>query len=202
MNKHLETMKNLMRNYDSSVTKAHAKIAENNKLFQPEEAERQNNAILERLKADKEAVKAQILEAREKGAGEFEAWGKLDGGQITPDAKLLEHGTITPDQFKALADRYQGNATMVDLLLKYANEHGSNGGGGFTAAWNFSGKEKQDKPHYDTSGLHTSADKIATLDRCTNEALGFIESFGDTSRLSTEGWRAARIDRFGEGADI
>lgn len=201
MNKHLETMKNLMRNYDSSVTKAHAKIAENNKLFKPEEAERQNGAILERLKADKEAVKAQILEAREKGAGEFDAWGKLDGGKITDDAKLLEHGTITPDQFKALADRYQGNATMVDLLLKYANEHGSNGGGGFEAVWNFTGKGES-KPRYDTSGLHTSADKIATLDRYTNDALSFIESFGDMSRLSTEEWRAARIDSFGVNADI
>lgn len=203
MNKHLETMQNLMRNFNSEVSKSFAKMEENKNIFQPEEAERQNNAILERLKAERETVKQQILEAREKGAGEFDAWGRINGKDITEDAELLKHGTISPEQFKALADRYRSNATMSHLLIEYANEHGSNGAGGFTAAWNFTGQEKPRGPHYDISGLKSGADKIAILDKYTNTALSFVESVGDTSRRqSTEAWRSAEIDRFGTGADI
>lgn len=187
MNKHLQTMKNALTNYQKTVKAGLAKMEENNRLYKPEEAEKANAAIMAKLNDERQRVKDQIAEAQEAGQREVNAWGKLDGGKITDDAKLLEHGTITPAQFAALADRYQGNATMVDLLLKYANEHGDNGGGGFEAVWNFTGNGGRKKPHYDTSGLQTVEAKQAGINNAAASAFSLADRIGnlDDNRIGT-----------------
>ena len=65
MNKHIQTMKNALNNYQKAVKTAASKMEENNRLYKPEEAEKANAAIMARLKEDHETVRERIREAKE-----------------------------------------------------------------------------------------------------------------------------------------
>lgn len=207
MNQHLQSMKDAMKNYSARVEKARGQMAQNSKYFKPEEAEKANSDILERLKADGERVKTYIEDVREKAHKEYESWGQLDGSKITDDAKLLQNKGLSVDQFKALAEKYRNNATMTDLLLKYANEHGSNGGGGFSAVWNYSGGNQERKPHYDTSGLQTAEEKTADFDRYADSALVLTERLSNVGPAWGDGHMGKAfvdlsVESFGDDAQI
>lgn len=188
MNKHLQTMKNALTNYQETVKAGLAKMEENNRLYKPEEAEKANAAIMAKLNDERQRVKDQIAEAQEAGQREVNAWGKLDGTQITDDAKLLEHGAVDPDQFAGLVQKYQNNATMLKLLSDYADKE-NEATGSFSAYWNFAGKGNvgRSRRHFDTRGLPTVEAKQAGIKNAAASAFSLADQIGnlDNNQIGT-----------------
>jgi len=180
MNKHLQAMKTAVDNYRTAVIKARGLIAENDRLYKPEEAERANAAVLATLKNDKNAALEAIWAAKDAGHSDAESWGQLDGSKITDDAKLLDAGAVNAEQFKGLVRKYQGNATMLTLLGKYA-ERMNGGDGGFNAVWGYGGKGNaaRSAEHFDTTGLPSVSGKKAVFDRWAKTAIDLTERIGN-----------------------
>lgn len=165
-------MKNALANFEKDATAWAKKIEENNRLYRPEEAEKANAAILAKMEESRRNVRQIIQEAQESGQHDAEAWGQLDPAKITDDAKLLDAGMVNPEQFKGLVQKYQSNATMQQLLAKYAEK---NSGPAFN--WGFDGK-KDTRPYYDTHGIMTAEKKAAEFDRHAGNALYIAERIG------------------------
>ena len=176
MNKHLQTMKNALANFEKDATAWAKKIDENNRLYKPEEAKKANDAILAKMEDSRRAVRQIIQEALESGQHDAEAWGQIDPAKITDDAKLLDAGLVTPEQFKGLVQKYQGNATMQQLLAKFAEK---NSGPAFN--WGFDGK-KDTRPYYDTHGIMTAKKKAAEFDRQAGNAFYIADRIGKQGR--------------------
>ena len=133
----------------------------------------------------------------EAGKREAEAWGRLDGGKITEDAKLLDAGIVTPEQFKELATRYADNGTMTQLLADYAQKKNAESGG-FAAAWGYTGKGGK-YVHYDTTNLQTVDSKQAALQKYATGAEGIIDQLSDfTPGAHSPEWLDLAINQFGE----
>lgn len=197
MNKHLQTMKNALANFEKDATAWAKKIDENNRLYKPEEAKKANDAILAKMEDSRRAVKQIIQEALESGQHDAEAWGQLDPAKITDDAKLLDAGMVTPEQFKGLVQKYQGNATMQQLLAKFAEK---NSGPAFN--WGFDGK-KDTRPYYDTHGIMTAEKKAAEFDRHAGNAFYIADRIGKQGRdlgYSPEALQRS-IENFGSDAE-
>lgn len=118
-----QTLQAILKNYQKSVRDARAKILEARKIYQPEEAKEREEKLLEHLEHERSNAMSAIQEEREKACQGVAKWGQLDGSKITADAKLLEHGLVTPDQFSQLVEKYQDNGTMCALLRNYAEQH-------------------------------------------------------------------------------
>lgn len=183
MNKHIQTMKNALKNYQKEVKAATAKMEENTRIYNPEEAEKQNAAIKARLEEDHKTVTARIREAQEAGQHDIDAWGKLDGSKITDDAALLQAGAVNPEQFRAFVEKYQDNATMLQLLANYAEKE--NGGeGGFSTFWNYGGKgnDARNRRHFDTTGLPTVEAKQKAFNNAAASALNLADQIGNLEK--------------------
>jgi len=118
-----QTLQAILRNYQKSSQATAAKIEEAVKIYQPAEAK----ARVEKLKAHqdeerKNAISA-IQEEQEKARAAVAEWARLDGSKITDDAKLLEYGGVTPQQFSELAKKYRDNGTMCQVLRNYGEKH-------------------------------------------------------------------------------
>jgi len=183
MNKHIQTMKNALNNYQRSVKAGLEKMEENTRIYSPEEAEKQNAAIKARLEEDHKTVTARIREAKEAGQHDIDAWGKLDGSKITADAALLEAGAVNPEQFRTLVNKYQDNSTMLQLLANYAEKE--NGGvGGFSAVWNYGGKgnDARSRQHFDTTGLPTVEAKQKAFNNAAASAFNLADQIGNLEK--------------------
>ena len=197
MNKHLQTMKNALVSFEKDATAWAQKIEENNRLYKPEEAKEANAAILAKMEDSRRTVRQTIQEALEGGQHDAEAWGQLDPAKITDDAKLLDAGMVTPEQFKGLVQKYQGNATMQQLLAKYAEK---NSGPAFN--WGFTGK-KDTRPYFDTTGIMTAEKKAAEFDRQAGNAFYIADRIGKTGQGfgSSPELLQRSIENFGSDAE-
>jgi hypothetical protein len=122
MNTYIQQMKNVLNNYYKAVQTTAGKIREARRVYLPPEAQIQVDRFNAQLAKDRDAAKAAITEARDKGIAEVEAWTRLDGSKITEDAKLLKFD-LDQKQFDDLVSRYKSNGTMCYLLGQYAAEH-------------------------------------------------------------------------------
>lgn len=118
-----QTLQAILKNYQKSVKAAHAKIQEAQKIYKPEEAKARIADLQKHLEQERQNAVSAIQEEQDKARQGVAKWGQLDGSKITDDAKLLEHGLVTPDQFSQLVERYQDNGTMCALLRNYAEKH-------------------------------------------------------------------------------
>ena len=189
MNKHVESMRNALLNYQKTAKELYAKAEENSRIFKPAEAEKANEAIYARLKESRSAAMAAVNQARENGKAEAEAWGKIDGHKLTPDAELLSAGAVNPSQFKEMVQKYQDNSTMLQLLKNYASTKNGQDYSGFMAGWGYGGKGAAPSEHYDTSGIPTVAQKTKQIDSYADSAADLLTRLGDNGH------------GFGTGAD-
>lgn len=91
-----------------------------NEQVQPQISEL--NKGIERATAEAEQKANAICDAY---TAQLEAEDVLDGSQLTDDVRLLSCGiTLTEKDISALLEKNKGNATMVQVLARYANEHG------------------------------------------------------------------------------
>lgn len=176
MNKHIQTMKNSLTNYQAAVKAGMAKMAENKRIYKPDIAEKENENILKQLREDLSTVQGYISEAQNAGRHDVDAWGSPDPAKITADAALLEHDAVNPNQFRDLVKKYENNSTMLQLLANYA-EKKNQGTGGFEAVWNYGGKGNAARTsnHYDTTGLPTAEAKKAVVDNYAAKAFSLAK---------------------------
>lgn len=91
-----------------------------NEQVQPQISEL--NRGIERATAEAEQKANAICDAY---TAQLEAEDVLDGSQLTDDVRLLNCGiTLNERDIAALLEKNKGNATMIQVLARYANEHG------------------------------------------------------------------------------
>lgn len=198
MNKHLQTMKNALTNYEKDARAWAKKMEENTRLYKPEEAEKANAALLSKMEDSRAAVKQIIQEAMEAGQKDAETWGKIDPAKITDDAKLLDAGLVNPEQFKGLVRKYQNNATMLQLLDTFAKK---NSGPAFN--WGFDGKNDT-RPYFDTTEITTTKKKSDEYERFAGIACSIADSIGKNHREIgySQDIVSRSIQSFAEGVEI
>lgn len=177
MESYVKRMQEAIINYRDLSEQAAAKIADNNRIYRPEEAEKANKAVMSKLLAYADAARDTIEKARAEGVRNVNAWSTMDGEKITADAKLLEMDAVNPSQFRGLVEKYQSNGTMIQLLRGYA-ERRNKGRGGFEAAWNFDGRGGAAE-HFDTSGLPSAEEKLKKVDGYAAQAVSAIDHLTD-----------------------
>lgn len=80
------------------------------------------NTDIERATVEAERKANAICDAY---TAQLEAEDVLDGSQLTDDVRLLSCGiSLTERDICALLEKNRGNPTMVQVLSRYANEHG------------------------------------------------------------------------------
>lgn len=191
MNKHIGSMKDALTDYLKTTKSYLEKIDENNRIYQPAEAEKANAAIYDKMRTAYEAVIEKINNAKEAGRTDIEAWGQLDGSAITPDVELLKNDAVRPDAFRHLVEKYQNNSTMLQLLANYAEKKNGESGGGFNSVWKYprpdgtvpNGKAE----YYDTSGLPSAEKMQKEIDKYAASALNLADRISDTDHGGSYG---------------
>ena len=115
---YVKKMQGAINGYLAEARKAQRDLAMIEANYKPEYGKKVKEEVLERLQGHYNAAVKTIREAQAEGERAAEAWGRIDGAQITKDAELLKYG-VDPKDFNALVERYKDNATMSKLLYKY-----------------------------------------------------------------------------------
>ena len=118
---YLEKMQRAIRAYEVEARKAANDIAMINQNYKPEAAKKVTDEVKDRLRGHYDRAVKEIRQAQADGEREAEAWGRMDGAQITKDAELLKYD-IAPDDFENLVERYRNNATMSKILYQYGDK--------------------------------------------------------------------------------
>lgn len=118
---YLERMQRAIRAYEVEARRAANDIAMINKNYKPEAAKKVADEVKDRLRDHYDKAVREIRQAQAEGEREAEAWGRMDGAQITKDAELLKYD-IAPDDFENLVERYRNNATMSKILYQYGEK--------------------------------------------------------------------------------
>lgn len=118
---YLERMQRAIRAYEVEARKAANDIAMINQNYKPEAAKKVTDEVKDRLRGHYDRAVKEIRQAQADGEREAEAWGRMDGAQITKDAELLKYD-IAPDDFENLVERYRNNATMSKILYQYGDK--------------------------------------------------------------------------------
>lgn len=188
MNKHVGTMKDALADYLKTAKSYLEKIDENNRIYQPAEAEKANAAIYDKMHAAYEAVIEKINDAKEAGRTDIEAWGQPNGSAITPDVELLKNNAVNPAQFQGLVQKYRNNSTMLQLLAQYG-ERRNQESGSFNSVWGYG---RPDGParkfeHFDTSGLPSAEKMQKEIDKYAASALNLADRISDTDHGGSYG---------------
>ena len=207
MNRHFETIANLLDGMNNTFKKSREAMAENREKLQQYYAQQANNEIMKKLLTAAFETQEKIEKERDAALQDLEKDAELSGAAITADVKLLDFD-LSPEQFAALAKKYKNNPTMSLLLLKYAEKNGA----GFMDGWSFTGANENKKPFYDVTLLY-SADKkrqqieslaASAIDICKVLGTGADSSYAENLYganpipFSSGDWLQLRIDTFKE----
>lgn len=115
---YVRKMQGAINEYLREARKAQQDIIKIDENYKPEYGKKVKEEVMERLQGHYNAAVKTIREAQAEGERAAEAWGRIDGAQITKDAELLKYG-VDPKDFDTLVERYRNNATMSKLLYQY-----------------------------------------------------------------------------------
>lgn len=206
MNKNIETMKNTLTGYKKQREDAEARIKSITETYGKEAGERERERQEKQLAAARANAAQTIRAAGAEGLAAVRAWGQMDGSKLTDDAKLLDAGLVSVEEFNRLKGKYSSNATMLAALRKYADkqnaaarEEAQKGGDAFTGAMT--------QP-YDVKDMPTADSKRANWEKTQAHALDLLDSIDGTGKYA-DSWtgsfgRAAlpeQLEHFGEGRD-
>lgn len=126
MSKYITRMKDTLLSLNATAQKIHADMDQNNRSYLPEAAAKENTRLQAELNQAVESARERIDSIHADAAAAARAWGKLDGTKIdAADIELLKGDfQFTKAKLEDLLFKHQGNATMVNAIVKYAKEHG------------------------------------------------------------------------------
>ena len=115
-------IRNALKDYSVAKTDAATRVEAIRKQYGDEAAAREQETQNKRLAAARETAET-IIRANHRAAVEHtEKWGRLDGSELTDDAKLLDAGLVDPAEFDRLKSKYSVNSTMLAALKKYGDK--------------------------------------------------------------------------------
>ena len=121
MNKHAEQINNALKAYVDAKNVAKKQIKTEYEVHGENagawEAEKQEK----RLATLRAATKTEIEAAYASGVESAKAWGKMQGGDLTDDIKLLQNDLVDETAFEDLKERYKSNAVMLTALKQYGD---------------------------------------------------------------------------------
>lgn len=152
-----KTIQNAVEQYVNEVRKAKTEISKAKETYLPEIAKKVEKSVTEALKGKYDAAVQQIRAAAAEGERAAEAWGRMEGSKLTPDAELLKFD-LSPKDFDDLVMRNRDNGTMMKVLYQYAE------------------KKNADKPFtYDISGIVTPEQKAHMANAFGNSAVDLMD---------------------------
>ena len=206
MNQHIETMKGALYTYKKQREAADERIAWITETYGKEAGEAERNIQEKKTAQARAAAEKAIKDAGAAGLAAAEAWGRMDGSKLTDDVKLLDAGLVDKAEFDRLKGKYNGNATMLAALRKYADkqnaaaaEEARKSGEGFAAAMTMP---------YDTRDMPTAEGKQNNWKKTQALALDLLDVMDGSGKYKDD-WmgsfgRAAlpeQMEHFGEGND-
>lgn len=119
---YIDEMKGAMRAYRTSMKEATARVDSIRENYGDEAAQREQARQEKALASARTSAQQKIRDAYAGAVRSVEQWGTLDGSRLTDDAKLLQSGLVSPDQFETMKGKYADNYTMLEALRKYGDE--------------------------------------------------------------------------------
>lgn len=125
MNKQLEPIHFGFTQYMVAVKQASEKQKNFSTLYSTEEALRRINVLNTELYVAQQKLISTVNAIADQLRRHLKKWGRMDGTQLTDDAKLFQCGVdFTREQLDELTERYRHNFTMLQLIKKYGDDHG------------------------------------------------------------------------------
>ena len=116
-----KVMKQAVSNYVQAAERAAGDIKTAREQYNDTYTREAIKGITSRLAEKRDNALSEIAAAENEGIRAAEAWGKIDGSKIHPDADLLKYG-VSPEEFSELVQRHHDNATMQRILFQFAEK--------------------------------------------------------------------------------
>lgn len=116
-----KTMQNAVAEYIEAARKAKAEITKAKETYLPDIADKVRINEENALRGKYDAAVRVIREAEAEGERAAEAWGRMEGSKLTPDAELLKYD-LSPKDFDDIVSRNKDNGTMMKILYDYASK--------------------------------------------------------------------------------
>ena len=204
MNKYIDDMKKALTGYKTAKQDVEKRLQEIELLYGKEAAQHESERQAKQLAGARERAEASIRSAYGEGVRLAEQWGKLDGGRLTDDVKLLDAGLVDSDAFEGLKTRYADNATMLLALKKYGEKQNA----AAVAERQAKGDSlAQMEVPYNVRDIVTGADKVNNWKQAQKQALDVLDMI-DGAGAYADPWTRSlgdalgdeTISHFGEGA--
>lgn len=181
-----------LKDYHKAKEAATTRVDAIRQQYGDEAAAREQETQNKRL-ADARGTAETIIRANHRVAVEHtENWGRLDGSQLTDDAKLLDAGLVDPAEFERMKNKYSVNNTMLVALKKYGDRQNDQArkdaakDGGLPLA-----------DPFNTRDIPTPAERIKNWDKLQTNALDTLDAIDGKGKYS-DPWTAA----FGKGVYV
>lgn len=208
MSRYVDDMRNALKGYQSAIQAARGRVAEIKDAYGQEAAEKQKEREATRLERSRATAEATIREAYSEGVYFTEQWGKLDGGRMTDDVKLLDADLVNPEQFNIMKARYADNATMLAALKKYGDRqnaaavNAANARGDHAGAWGVA--------PFNTRDIPTKEGKLETWANLKQGAMKMLDMIDSSGPYAGDPYMQAfaanmgdaAVETFGQGADV
>lgn len=155
-------IKDILKQYQKAAKAAQTKVRHAGEVYTAEIATKEIEAIDKELGEERQQAIAEIEAVQAAAEKEIERWGRLDGSEITDDAKLLSFGIVTPDQFAVLVEKYKSNSTMSNILYEYGKNRNSK-------------LVEGQGEYFDTSHIPTVEKRMREVQHVTTRAISIIE---------------------------
>lgn len=205
--RYVTEMQNTIKGYHQRVQEARKRVDSIRADYGDEAAQREQERQQTALQRERETAEAAIREAYSEGVYLAREWGKLAGGNLTDDAKLLDGDLVNPEQFNELKAKYSGNATMLAALKKYGDRQNAAAAqaahdrGDHAGAWGAGS--------YDTRDIPTVEGKLETWDKLKTGAMNMLDMADGSGRYADPYMRgfmqhmgSAAVENFGQGVDV
>lgn len=182
-------IRNALKEYSVTKDAATKRVEAIREQYGDEAAAREQETQNKRLASAREAAET-IIRANHRVAVEHtEKWGRLDGSQLTDDAKLLDAGLVDPAEFDRMKDKYSVNNTMLVALKKYGDKQND--------LARKAAAEKGDLPlsdPFNVRDIPTPAERVQNWDKLNAKALDTLDAIDGKGKYS-DPWTQA----FGKG---
>lgn len=205
--RYVAEMQNTIKGYHQRVQAARQRVDTIRADYGDEAAQREQERQQTALQRERATAEAAIRDAYSEGVFLAQEWGKLAGGDLTDDAKLLEGDLVNPAQFNELKAKYSGNATMLAALKKYGDRQNAaaiqaaHDRGDHAGAWGAGG--------YDTRDIPTVEGKLDTWRKLRDGAFNMLDMADGSGQYADPYMRSimrhmgdAAVENFGHGADV
>lgn len=197
-------IRNALKEYSVTREAATKRVEAIREQYGDEAAAREQERQNKNLASAREAAETIIRVNHRDAVEHTEKWGRLDGSQLTDDAKLLDAGLVDPAEFDRLKEKYSVNSTMLAALKKYGDKQND--------LANKAAAEKADKGEivmpvtpYNVKDIPTPAERVQNWDKLNAKAFDTLDAIDGKGKYSDpwtqafgKGVYAETVDTFGD----